>query len=149
MPASTCFRSLLRVERAHVFVNVRQHVRRRFLRLAVKAEYRQLEMLVKIEGDKLPGLRVAAHAVLRPVKRRELHVRLRAEPFDDWSSLLSSPLGLVIRPSVCRGSDRGVFRKGLRRRASPADAEAAFTGGNRAAATIVAKTQNLVRRGFI
>jgi len=83
MPDSGFFAGVLRVERAHVFVNVRQHVRRRFLGLAVKAEDRQLVILVEIKRHELARLGVAANAVLRPVKCDELHVRLRAEKPDD------------------------------------------------------------------
>ena len=74
---------VLRVKRPHVFVNVRHHVCRRFVRLTVKAEHWQLEMFVKIKRDELARLRVAANAVLGAVKCDELRVRTRAKFFDD------------------------------------------------------------------
>ena len=89
---------VLRVERTHVFVNVRHHVGRRLVRLAVKAEHRQLIMFVEIKWNKFAGLGVAAHAVLRTVQRDQLHVRVCAENFNDAIEPVEGPpVRLVMR----------------------------------------------------
>ncbi len=73
---------MLGVEPAHIFVNVGQHAGRRLLRLPVKAEHGQFQLLIEVKRHVFASLRVAAHAMLRAVKRDQPHLGMRPEKFD-------------------------------------------------------------------
>ena len=53
------------------------------MRLAVKAEHRQLELFVEIELNVFARLRIATHAVFRAVKGNQFHTGRGLEPLDD------------------------------------------------------------------
>ena len=73
---------VLRVELAHRRINVRQRIHRCAQRLPVEAEDGQPEMFVAIKRHILARLRIAAHAMLGPVKCHEVHARLCTESLD-------------------------------------------------------------------